>query len=121
MKPETIPETLIAAGLKIAKPETWTQGALARRKSGAELQSPASAYAVSWDAFGAVYAVLDLHPARNTGSQQDWRLLIGSLAALSLAASRLYQSTVEGVNDTLKHEDVLALFRGAIRRERGQL
>jgi hypothetical protein len=116
---QSVEAVLIQAGLLIAKPDTWTQGALARRKSGADLKTPASASAKAWDAIGAVYAVLKLHPERSgMGSTQDWNLLIATLASLSLAASRLHRSTIETINDQRTHADVLELFRAAIRHER---
>lgn len=111
-------QVLIDVGMKISRPENWTQGAMARRKSDAPVQ-PASSYAVKWDIIGAVYAVFEVNPKEMKGvSNEDWKALNSALCALSLTAHRIHKKTTEGVNDGGTHEEALELVRAAIRHER---
>jgi hypothetical protein len=116
MKTENrVSEKLVAAGLRISKPEAWTRGTYARRATGVEVQ-PNSKSATSWDAIGAVYAELELRPAAD--SKVETTTLAFCLSCLQSAAARNFRRTAEGVNDSLTHDDVLTMFRAAIRDAR---
>jgi hypothetical protein len=115
---EAIP-ILIQAGLTISKPETWTQGAIARRKSGVAISNPSASACTQRDIIGAVYAVLGLSPSKPENySPAKYRKLMVTLCALSLTASRIHKKTIEGVNDSGDHGQALELIRATIRRER---
>lgn len=115
--PKTVISTLLEAGQGIADPARWTQGALARNKTGDPIK-PTKRGAVKFCSIGIICAVTrwDLDDAN-----EDWRVLnlAGEcLATLDMSAQRLYRKTLNHVNENIGHADVLAIYRAAIRYAR---
>lgn len=89
---------LALAAVLIARPEAWTQGAMARDARGAEVE-PLSVAASSWDMLGAVMKVASA----------------ASLMAIGEERGRLFQVTgavaLAVWNDARTHGEVLAALK----------
>lgn len=89
----------------IADPADWTRGTWAR-DVGWRPCEPESSEAVRWSARGAVMSAGRGHVrARNT-----------ALRLVERAAYRLYDESIDFVEDTMFHEDVAAVFAEALER-----
>ena len=95
----------------LANAAHFTQGALARDASG-KACAPDSIRAKSWDAIGILYGVARV----GVGKPIDG--VSHALAAVDLAANRLYRQTIRAVNDDLGHEAVLHCLRLAYKRQK---
>jgi hypothetical protein len=108
---KTTREVLVAARALIARPEAWTQGALARTVENG-VASSVGDFATCWCAEGAVVKV---------GGDEIWHEVEGgrclyeqTLDALRVAAGGI---AIHRFNDTHSHADVLAAFDRAIAAE----
>jgi hypothetical protein len=97
----------------IGDPTKWCQGALARSKKGFPT-TPLNAS--SWDAIGAVYAVLRI-PVNYTKPMPPYHKddLAITLATMQMAAVREHRMSMELVNDNLGHAEVMSVLRVAWR------
>lgn len=97
------------AAQRIARPDRWCQGALARDKDGAEV-SPRRRAAKQWDILGAVFKAARVEPEAEDGPH------CGDVCAhIDLAAQRLYKCPAETVNDVIGHHAVMDVLRLAWR------
>lgn len=118
----SVAETLRAAKAKIADPEHWTQGALARpsRRSPLELDADAVG-AGAWCAVGAIRAVDGIYELDAIDT-----LCVAIIGWHVTPIGRMYEGDIIDFNDrrTTRHADVLRKFDEAIAlaesREAGQ-
>jgi len=101
----TVLENLVSARAKIAKPEDWTQDALARNALGHGLYSSHDHAAVCWCALGAIRAAGGKHS-------------LEVFAAVNHFARVNDIIDIPAWNDSVTHEEVLAAFDRAIEAER---
>lgn len=109
-------EILIEAGKRIAKPERWTTGAMARTRAG-EIICPLDRKAAQFDAIGSLIKTcrIDLEDEHDW---RRWKEAAPAMFELHSASNRIHRRTLEGVNDDLGHEAVLDVYRAAIRSAR---
>lgn len=93
-----VKDSLIRARARIADPEHWTQGVVARGKSGRSVR-PRGKAACKWCAVGAVVKEVSYFSAQTR-----------CISALSAVCGTLLGT----FNDTHTHAEVLALFDAAI-------
>lgn len=106
--PEKLRDLLRRAGQKVATPDRWCQGALAKTATGLEI-CPAHPRAVRWCPIGALYSAARAAPEDETKG----KLVPHLVAYLGAAAGREHKMTIEGVNDRLGHAAALAVMRRA--------
>ena len=109
---------LIEAGKIIADPAQWTQGALARDKSGNDAK-PNARGAVRFSAEGIICKVLRWNPEKD--DERNLRIVGISgpaLATLDLMANRQHRHSSFYVNDVLGHSETMEMFRAAVRYAR---
>jgi predicted metal-dependent hydrolase len=101
-----------AIGQMLADKRRWTQGALARYRTGREAPPTRGA---AWDLLGATYKVLDVRISDETVDRQT-NLHAVVFAHIQEASLLLHQRSAERVNDELGHDAVMAVLRLAYRR-----
>jgi hypothetical protein len=106
-------EILRDARAKIAEPDAWIKGDLARDIDG-NVVEPAGADACQWCLEGALYAAAGTFPA----TPFDWDVY----AAWSIVRTCAPTDAVYAFNDALEttHEEVLAVLDCAIARAEGR-
>jgi hypothetical protein len=110
-----VADILTAAGLRISKTGAWTRNTYARDARDTAV-NPNSTRSRCWCAIGAIFAELGEKPTAE--GKHESKLLGYCLTSLQSAASREFHRTTEGVNDSMSHEDVLTMYRSAIRMAR---
>ena len=111
-------DLLFAARNLIAKPESWTRGAAARKPDGAPVH-PTHGAAVSYCASGAIAAVACRNPATYDGNviADAHQLLAQALPdAPDLIADNGMYGAVSSYNDApgRSHADIVAMFNRAL-------
>lgn len=114
--PRTLEAILIEAGKTIANPKRWTQGTLARDRNGNEV-SP-TLRAAKFSAEGIICAVTKWKPEDENASSLVVNTAAAALATIDLMANRLFRHSSFWVNDNLGHEEVLQMFRAAVKHSR---
>lgn len=107
--------TIAKAGILLSDRSRWTQGALARNARG---RPTCFKRAASWDILGAILA---------QGSQTESAMRRDGMNNQNAAAAgyaqraalRLFKMSAETVNDTMGHDQVLAVLRLAWKMESG--
>lgn len=105
--------TIAKAGIVLSDRSRWTQGALARNARG---RPTCFKRAASWDILGAILAQGSQTESamRRDGMNSENATATGYVQQ---AASRLFKMSAETVNDTMGHEQVLAVLRLAWKME----
>lgn len=102
-------EAILAAGKSLSDKDHWCVEGMARDALGRHI-SPDSVRAVQWCAVGAIYAACGCSPSSFTNEVAE------AVAAIDLAANRLYDKSIVCVNDELGHAEVLECLRLAYKQ-----
>lgn len=106
MRQDELKAILVAGRAKIANPEDWTQGVLARDSRGVSI-APESPKACTFCAAGAILSVCPEGMDTLSRYRHLWK-------KLDSAALQLYHVYVHDVNDLIGHEAVLRVYDHAI-------
>ena len=106
-------DIILQAGMLLADPARWCQGALARDARGVSV-GPTSRRAQQWCSAGVAYHVARVKPDRF--DKHDIQTVGQALAAIDLAALTLYRMGHNSVNDSLGYDAVMQMLRLAYKR-----